>query len=280
MTAFTGLDDLVAKSSGANVENLSLFKDGRVAAAAASAPVAGRWSSMWQYNGAPGGAGAAPGGTARNPTRTTAGSLGQTNPGGGRQKFLTGASGILSIVGTLHLFDRLADFSGLNATTITAQNTTSLAVSRYTGTAAAGNRIFLEIYTIIGSTSTTVTASYTNESGTSGRTTVATAFGNTGLREAQRLIPLPLQAGDYGVRSVESVTVLASTLTAGDFGVTIVRPITHFANPTAAQGAPRDFVGALAPMPEVMTDAALFLAYLSNSASVPQAWCQLGMVES
>jgi hypothetical protein len=280
MTAFTGLDDLVAKSTGANVQNLSLFKDARVGAAAASAPVAGKWSSMWQYNGAPGGAGAAPGGTARNPIRSTAGALGQTNPGGGRQLFLTGACGILSIPGSLHLFDRLADFSGLNATTITAQNTTSLAVSRYTGAAAAGNRIFLEIYTIIGATGTTISASYTNEAGTSGRTTVATSFGATGFREAQRFIPLTLQAGDYGVRSVESVTVLATTGTVGDFGVTIVRPICHFPSPTASQGVMRDFVGALAPMPEILTDASLMLAYLANSATVPQAWVQFGMVES
>jgi hypothetical protein len=280
MTALTGLDDLLAKSSGANVQNLSLFKDARVGAAAASAPVQGRWSSMWQYNGAPGGAGAAPGGTARNPTRATAGALGQTNPGGGRQLFLTGAAGILSIPGTLHLFDRLADFSGLNATTITAQNTTSLAVSRYTGAAAAGNRIFVEIYTIIGTVATTITASYTNENGTAGRTTVAAPIGATGLREAQRMIALPLQAGDYGVRSVESVTVLASTTTAGDFGVTIVRPITHWPGPTAGQGALRDFVGALAPMPEIQTDACLTLAYWAASTTVPQAWAQLGMVES
>jgi hypothetical protein len=48
-------------------------------------------------------------------------------------------------------------------------------VSRYTGAAAAGNRIFVEIYTIIGTVATTVTASYTNENGTAGRTTVADA---------------------------------------------------------------------------------------------------------
>jgi hypothetical protein len=280
MTAFTSLDDLVAKSSGANVQNLSFFKDGRVSGAVAASPVAGKWSSMWLYSGAPGGAGVAPGGTARNPTRATGGALGQTNPGGGRQLFLTGACGILSIPGSLHLFDRLADFSTLSGTVTTAQNTTSLAVSRYTGAAAAGNRIFLEIYTQIGASGGTVTASYTNEAGNAGHSTSSTAIGGTGLREAQRLIPLPLQAGDYGVRSVESVTITGSTGTAGDFGVTIVRPLSHFPGPTAAQGVARDYVGAFAPMPEILTDAALMLAYLANSTNVPQAWAQFGMVES
>jgi hypothetical protein len=279
MTAFTNLDDLVSKSSGANVQNLAWFKDGRVGAAAATAPVAGKWTSMWQYNGAPG-AGSAPGGTARNPTRATAGALGQTNPGGGRQLFLTGASAILSIAGTLHLFDRLADQSGFSGTSVIAQNTTGLAVNRYTGAAAAGNRIFLEIFTLIGTGATTVTASYTNEAGTAGRTTTAAAIGATGLREAQRMIPMALQAGDYGVRSVESITLAGSTTTVGDIGVVIVRPLTHFPGPTAAQGVARDFVGALAPMPEILTDACLSLAFVANSTNVPQGWTHVGMVES
>jgi hypothetical protein len=42
----------------------------------------------------------------------------------------------------------------------------------------------------------------------------------------------------------------------------------------------RDFVGALAPMPEILTDACIDARLLANSTTVPQAWAQLGMVES
>jgi hypothetical protein len=39
---------------------------------------------------------------------------------------------------------------------------------------------------------------------------------------------MPLQAGDRGVKSVESLTLSASTGTAGNFGLTLFRPIMTF----------------------------------------------------
>jgi hypothetical protein len=155
MTALASLSDVVNRITGGNSgspEQIWFGKTGRVAGAGATALVAGRWSSMWQYEGWPGGAGAAPGGTARNPTNATAGSLFQTDPGGGRSKWLLGASCAPLLAGTLMVYDRLADISGLSGTNTAAQTITGLSVSRYTGTAAAGNQIWLEVYTLIGAT--------------------------------------------------------------------------------------------------------------------------------
>jgi hypothetical protein len=216
------------------------------------------------------GSGAAPGGTARNPTRATLGALGQANPAGGMQRWLKGITLSASVAGTFILYDRLADISGLNATTTTAQTITGLAVNRYTGAASAGNQILLEIYTIIGTTATTITASYTNQDGTAGRTTPAVAFGGTGLREAQRAIIMPLQAGDTGVRSVENVDLLASTATAGDFGVTIVRPVTVAPCSLVGSGTVRDLIAGLPGPFEVQTDACLFMVMLANTTTAPQ----------
>lgn len=185
--------------------------------------VAGRYSSFWGI--APG-AGTTPG-AAAVPTNATAGSLGQVNSAG-VMRFAQVASS-LQQSGFVIIADRLLHNGGLSATTTTAQ-TVGGTLTRNTG--GVGNMMAAEIYTVIGTTATTVTASYTNEGATSGRTSQATAFGGTGLREVQRMIPLPLQQGDKGVQACASITVLASTLTAGSFGVTIFRPIFAMAIPS------------------------------------------------
>lgn len=124
--------------------------------------------------------------------------------------------------------DRLSHQGGLSGTTTGAQTTNlpTAALTRYTS--GAGVFIGLEVYTSVGTTATTVTASYTNQAGTSGQTTQATPFGGVGFNAAGSLFMLPLQAGDTGVQSVQSVTLAASTLTAGNFGVTLFKPLAMF----------------------------------------------------
>ncbi len=83
----------------------------------------------------------------------------------------------------------------------------------------------MEIYTALGATaSPTVTASYTNSAGVTGRT--ATLIGGfPASPAANRMFQMSLQAGDTGVRSVESVTSTTSTGTAGAFGVVLRRTL-------------------------------------------------------
>lgn len=125
--------------------------------------------------------------------------------------------------GAFLIVDRLSHQGGLDGTAITTQTTNlpTAALTRYTD--GVGVMIGLTIYTTIGATGTTVTASYTNQAGTPGRTTVAQAIGATGFNAAGRMIILPLAAGDTGARSVESVTLTATTGTAGNFGVTLFK---------------------------------------------------------
>lgn len=125
--------------------------------------------------------------------------------------------------GTYFIIDRLSHTGGLDGTLTTAQTTNlpTAALTRFTS--GVGVMIGLTIYTTIGTTATTVTASYTNQAGTSGRTTLANAFGGSSTNSATRLIILPLQAGDTGARSVESVTLAGSTGIVGNFGVTLFK---------------------------------------------------------
>jgi hypothetical protein len=282
MGAISDLSQLINTLTGGTAakEQLWFYQDNRQGAAAGAATVSGRFTSMWTYNKSPGGTGAAPGGTARNPTRSTTGALGQANPGGGRQKYLCGLQGVASGVGVLTLYDRLADISGLSGTNTAAQTITGLSVSRYTGTESVGNQIWLEIYSLIGTTATTVTVEYTNQDGTTGRTSQAVAIGGTGLREATRVIPVPLASGDTGVRAVTNIDLVASTGTAGDIGVTIARPLVNLPIGLTATGVGVDCVTQLPSLPEIKTDAALDFCWFANATTTPQTFGTLSMVEA
>jgi hypothetical protein len=283
MAALTDLSDALNKLTGGasgTPEAIFPFKDGRVGSAAA-VTVAGRFSSLWQYNGARPTHGDPPGGTARNPTRATNGAVGQADPGGGRQKWLTAMHAMgTTALGTLIMFDRLADISGLVGNVNTPQSITGLSVTRYTGAESAGNEIWVEIFSAIGSTATTISASYTNQDGTAGRTTQLTAIGGTGLQEVQRFIRLPLQQGDTGVRSVESITLTATTGTAGDIGVVIARRLAIANIYGVGLGIVRDFITGHPGPPEIKTGAALFFAWLAASTTPPQLDLGLQFVES
>ncbi len=221
---------LLAAATATSAEAIWCFKDIREAITPVVATdLSGVINSLWHMAGQPGAATALPGGTARNPTNATAGSVQQTDPAAGTTKWLIdmwfGCGNNSGGVSQVILYDRLADISGLNGTTTSAQNTTSLAVTRYTGAAAAGNAILVEVYTLIGATPQNITASYTNQAGTAGQTTIAVQIGGGAGRAITSAVILPLAQGDTGVRSVESVTLAGSTGTAGNFGVTIIRPL-------------------------------------------------------
>lgn len=232
---------------------------------AATTAVAGRPYDLWTT--------APPVGTAPTtavaPTNATTGSLGQ-------QDSTTGTLGIVGArfntlsAGLYLIADRLSHQGGLSGTTITAQTTnlSTAALTRYTS--GEGVMIGLTIYTQIGTTGTTVSCSYTNSSGTAGRTSPLVVFGGTGFREASRLILLPLQAGDTGVQSVQSVTVTATTGTAGNFGVTLFKPIYAMLMDQVNGVAVIDFVTGYSGggIPEVVDGACLFAIAISTSTSI------------
>lgn len=123
------------------------------------------------------------------------------------------------------LVDLLNVSGGLNGTLTTAQTTglPTAALPRYTD--GVGVCIGIRIYTAVGATATTLTCSYTNQAGTAGRTSKPIVFGGASANTAGVLLIVPLQDGDTGVRSVESITVAATTGTAGNFGVWLFKPL-------------------------------------------------------
>jgi hypothetical protein len=280
MSAITNISDLINRATGGNSgtpETMWVYKDARDTAGAATAPIVGRISSMFAWIGTQC-HGTYPT-SAAYPTRATAGALGQANPGGGREKWLVGVAASASQMGTLILYDRLAHIGNLSGTATGAQ-TVNLTLSGLRYSAGTGVQIWLEIHTQIGASSTTITASYTNQAGTSGQTTQATAWGNTNFREKDRIVILPLASGDSGVQAVASVTAAATTGTAGAFGVVLVRPLLYIPISGSSLAVARDLVTGLPSLQKIETDACLAWAWVATVATAPQVVASVHSVEA
>lgn len=203
---------------------------------------------------------------------TTSGrTLGRTDPGaipipaaGSNILYQAAVDLVGTTTGTLILADRLVEYGGLSGTSTSAQAVSAVALPTRAGT-GVGCELWLDWYTATGSTaSATVTASYTNSAGVSGRT--ATLVGGTPASvPANRAYRMALQSGDVGVQSVQSLTLGTSTGTAGNIGLTIRRPLAIWPMPAANIGQKWGYAEtALSVIP---TDACLELLVLATTTN-------------
>ncbi len=175
---------------------------------------------------------AIPGGTATSRATTGALSAGLSNPGGTDKKYLlTVGFTSSSTLNMLILADILVAAGSINANVNTSQTVNTTALTRYTGTASAGNLLTFEVTTALGATASNLTVtSYTNSAGTGSRASSATAMTTSAI--VGRLQPvllgpyMGLQAGDIGVQSVQNVQFSAA-MGAGVLNLYIYRPL-HF----------------------------------------------------
>lgn len=260
-----------------NPQTIFFYKDGRIGSGLAANPVGGQFTSLWQFNGCPTGPSTSAPAGAEICHNLTTGSMQVVNPAVGKN-YLLGMDASSLAAGTLVLYDRLADIGSLSGIVITPQ-TVSQSISRYSGSVTSqGNQIFLEIYSAVGATMVTVNATYLNQNGQTS-TTPSMSFGGTGLREAERMIQLPLASGDTGVTAVNSVILSATTATAGNFGVTIARPIMSLNLPNIAVAGVRDTVAGIPVTPQIETDSCLALMWLPNGNTIPQMYGTLYIIE-
>lgn len=163
---------------------------------------------------------------------STAGGIPFTNPASGNTYF-AGFKGFPQIyanqpVGYVMLADRLWHNGGYTITSTSAQNsTTPTWPARDVSGSTDGVGVFLalEVSANTGAGTPTVTVSYTNSSGTAGRT--GTNFNLTAATsQASSTFIIGLQAGDVGVRSVQSLT-LSATWTSGTINLVAFRPIAY-----------------------------------------------------
>jgi len=159
--------------------------------------------------GAPGLAGRTTDGTAA----PDAGCIPIPNPSSGGN-YLTSFQAALSVVQYLAIFDFLWVNSGIVVTTTTAQTINSVAWPARDvdgSTNGRGVRVGLLVTTATTNAGATApTISYTNSAGTAGRTGTMT-FPATAV--VGTIVWFNLQAGDEGVRSVQSITLVTSLVT-------------------------------------------------------------------
>jgi hypothetical protein len=196
--------------------------------------VATIWFSVFDVAGNPGAGTLNVGNTANGlvPTDATAGFPIINAFGGSATGYLTMLDFSNTVTSRLRLYDRVfhAGAYAYNANTTLASQP-SYASRMPGGTDFTGTELWIEAVTAFtGNLSVAVT--YTNQSGTAGRTTGTVATGAALI--VGRMLQLPLQAGDTGVQMVQSV--VGSVATAGTFNVVIARPLWMGRVPVANSG--------------------------------------------
>lgn len=143
------------------------------------------------------------------------------------------------VINGLFLIDRLWHNSGIGMTLTTAQTVNSVAwPARDINQSTDGRGVYIaaEVSATAGTGTPTLLMSYTNSDGVSGRT--GTNISATGASPSQgRFYQMGLQAGDVGVRSVQSIT-LSSTWTSGSIALVAFRPIAFIPVQVSLNNAP------------------------------------------
>lgn len=279
MTDFANLDDVVSGLVGTSTIG------GRPAYYIPTFTTAsGFWYSTWQpVKWGAGGAGAAPGTTQRLCTDATQGRLGVfTNPSGGETLRLLGWHHATMQGSVDVLYDRIKDVSGLVMNVATSQSVTI----NLTDAAAAGRcasdgsdvEWWFEVFSAGGATSVvSITVTYTNQAGTSGRTaTVVGSLVGASMFPVYRMHPIMpyLQSGDTAIQSIQSIQLNTSSGTAGNLGIVALKRYATFWSATS-QGMPQDF--AMLGMPNVPSDACFFImTYATGTGGIKTGQIILG----
>lgn len=163
-------------------------------------------------------------------TTTDAGCIPFANPATG-SNYLTKFSAATSVATHLFLRDVMWVNSGIVVTTTTAQTINSVAFpARDVNGSTNGEGVYIGLLVTTATTNaalnSTMTVSYTNSDGTAGRTaTVGTGIDSfPATAVIGTFVHFKLQAGDRGVRSIQSIT-LAVSLTAGAVSLIAYRDI-------------------------------------------------------
>lgn len=232
-----------------------------------SSVASGYVTSLWGISGRPAAGSNPPTGSGEIASSSTLGAMPFVNAVTGKDLYLVKEFAVSSVAGTLILYDRLVHTSGLVGNVTTLQTVNSVAVDR-PDSSGLGCEIWVECYSAISSASSMAfTANYTNSDGTQNRTTVSTTVGNSSF-PARMAIPIPLQVGDVGVRSVQGLTISVAGGSAGNLGITIARPILAVPIPTGGVGSLLDVLST--GKPKIFANSCLALAFISSGSATGQ----------
>jgi hypothetical protein len=269
MAGFTSRDDIINEMTVNGKADLWNFY--KVAPAAAEA--AGVWQSLWKGVGQPG-AGSDPAATpgtayASDPSSITAGSVffADRDPD---YRHLLSFGAVATQNCTLMLYDRLVGVSGISTASTGNKTVNSTALTRYTGTDATLNQVWLEVTTATTTTAPNVDLlSYTSADGSTLVAGPAFAF-PAAATDLHTLVQVPLNASEQGVRSVETLDVNTASA-AGAVNVLIIRPLARIpllANVWNEVSFLDDVMG----LPRIYDNACLGLALLASTTTATTVW--------
>jgi hypothetical protein len=230
------------------------------------------WYSYWAIDGIPA-AGVAP---AASPGTAYVDALGSINfpDRSPDQTHLLTFGAVSTQWGNLVLYDRLVGVGGVTLAPAGAKTINSVALPRYTD--GAGVEVWVEVTTVTAGAAagTVALSSYTNQDGVAGRSGAPIAFPFAASNAATAIGPLPLQAGDTGVRSVEQITTAIST--AGVVNVVLLRPLVSLPL-SRFQWADKDMLQQVAAIPRIYPGASLALLVQNLNNAEVRLWGQLGI---
>lgn len=181
--------------------------------------------------------------------------------------------------GTLLLVDTLLYYPGISTTSASVQNMVNgSSLSRYTN--GNGNRAYMVHTVASGANTPSVAMSYTRQ--TTGGTDTGRALGATtafvasvgigrfphsGTAANNRGPFLPLQSGDTGIKSIQSVTITTPHATTGTMAAVICQPLVEIPLTTANVPVIVDFLSAVPSLPQIVDGACLNLLYQPAGAA-------------
>ena len=185
---------------------------------------------------------------------------------------------------TLMLVDQVAMFTVSSVTTTGAQSFTGTqTLPRYA--TGAGLQAYIVPSVVMGAGTPTIQLGYTNAAGVSGRLTpaspslpVATTtspvgsiiYSGTGAGKFGPFVPL--QAGDTGIQSIQSIN-LSATMTSGSLVVILAKPIFTLPITTIGVASERDLVNQLPSMPRIFDGANLqWLQFAGSNTPINTAY--------
>ncbi len=235
----------------------------------ASLEAVGVLHSLAYEPGRPGAAVAPSPGMAGAALTTYAGQIPFVNPATGLS-YLARLGAASTFAGSLMVYDRLWHNSGIVVTTTTGQTVNSVAWparDRDGLTNGEGVQAGLEVSTATtnAGTITTIVISYTNQANVSGRTGTLPSFPITAV--AGSFFPFTLQAGDTGVRSIQSIT-LGTSLVTGAVHLVAYRMLGSVDLPVASVGGSQDAVAT--GFPRLYDNTVPFMLWLPTSTSPPK----------
>lgn len=201
------------------------------------------------------------------------GNLAFVNPASGnsylaRMSFMAGAN----LVG-FKLYDLLWYNTGIGITTTGAQSITfsglpsrCVPASGSTPDALGGGVeawLWASAITGNGSAISNTTFGYTNEAGTASRS-AGLAYNFPATAEAGTMVPFALQAGDFGVRSIQNIA-LGTSYVSGTVNIICVRSVAEIYLPVASSGIVLDWAGL--GFPRIFDSSALYGAVMLSGTA-------------